>query len=139
MHKLSTIAKQFDIKRTELIEALIDHRILLDGHVNKRMGITYVDDRGVEILYKLLIDESSTKQKNDSKDIPPNAVMKEYEDYQNIEEKLRLSITELKNDILALDTEIQKKDNFLIDYMERLLEVNKMLVEYEENMLIDKL
>lgn len=142
MYKLSEIAENFNVERTEIIEALIDHRTLLDDHVEKKMGITYVDDRGIEILFKLLIAPSD---KNEVKDKPltKNKVNKynieEFKDYINIEEKLRLNISELKNDILALDTEIQKKDKFLIDYQEKLLEINRLLVKYEENLLLDHL
>lgn len=141
MYKLSEIAENFNVERTEIIEALIDHRTLLDDHVEKKMGITYVDDRGIEILYKLLIEPLKSKE---SKDEPlKNKINKynteEFKDYINIEEKLRLNISELKNDILALDTEIQKKDKFLIDYQEKLLEINRLLVKYEENLLLDNL
>lgn|SRR6056297_2157751 len=142
MYKLSEIAENFNVERTEIIEALIDHRTLLDDHVEKKMGITYVDDRGIEILYKLLIAPTNN---NDIKDKPlrKNKINKynteEFKDYINIEEKLRLNISELKNDILALDTEIQKKDKFLIDYQEKLLEINRLLVKYEENLLLDNL
>lgn len=140
MYKLSEIAENFNIERTEIIEALIDHRTLLDDHVDKKMGITYIDDRGIEILYKLLI-ASSDEGKNDK---PLNNSNKKYtteefKEYVNIEEKLRLNISELKNDILVLDTQIQKKDKFLIDYQEKLLDINKLLVKYEENLLLDNL
>ena len=140
MYKLSEIAENFNIERTEIIEALIDHRTLLDDHVDKKMGITYIDDRGIEILYKLLI-ASTDEGKNDK---PLNNRNKKYtteefKEYVNIEEKLRLNITELKNDILVLDTQIQKKDKFLIDYQEKLLDINKLLVKYEENLLLDNL
>jgi len=142
MYKLSEIAENFNVERTEIIEALIDHRTLLDDHVVKKMGITYVDDRGIEILYKLLIAPSNTKEIKD-KPLKKNKINKynteEFKDYINIEEKLRLNISELKNDILALDTEIQKKDKFLIDYQEKLLEINRLLVKYEENLLLDNL
>jgi hypothetical protein len=141
MYKLSEIAENFNVERTEIIEALIDHRTLLDDHVDKKMGITYVDDRGIEILYKLLIEPLKSQE---SKDDPlKNKITKynteEFKDYINIEEKLRLNISELKNDILALDTEIQKKDKFLMDYQEKLLEINRLLVKYEENLLLDNL
>ncbi len=142
MYKLSEIAENFNVERTEIIEALIDHRTLLDDHVEKKMGITYVDDRGIEILYKLLIEPLKVKE-NKNKPLKKNRISKynteEFKDYINIEEKLRLNITELKNDILALDTEIQKKDKFLIDYQEKLLEINRLLVKYEENLLLDNL
>lgn len=142
MYKLSEIAENFNVERTEIIEALIDQRTLLDDHVEKKMGITYVDDRGIEILYKLLI-EPSKENKNDENPLKRNSISKykteEFKDYINIEEKLRLNITELKNDILALDTDIQKKDKFLIDYQEKLLEINRRLVKYEENLLLDNL
>jgi hypothetical protein len=142
MYKLSEIAENFNMERTEIIEALIDHRTLLDNHVEKKMGITYVDDRGIEILYKLLIAPSKNNNQG-NKPLKENK-MKQYnteafKDYINIEEKLRLNISELKNDILALDTEIQKKDKFLIDYQEKLLEINRLLVKYEENLLLDNL
>jgi|GEM_PF-6018950 len=142
MYKLSEIAENFNVERTEIIEVLIDQRTLLDDHVEKKMGITYVDDRGIEILYKLLI-EPSKENKNDENPLKRNSISKykteEFKDYINIEEKLRLNITELKNDILALDTDIQKKDKFLIDYQEKLLEINRLLVKYEENLLLDNL
>ena len=142
MYKLSEIAENFNVERTEIIEALIDHRTLLDDHVVKKMGITHVDDRGIEILYKLLIaplkeiinDDKPLKKEKTSK-----YKTEEFKDYINLEEKLRLNISELKNDILALDTEIQKKDKFLIDYQEKLLEINRLLVKYEENLLLDNL
>jgi len=142
MYKLSEIAENFNVERTEIIEALIDHRTLLDDHVVKKMGITYVDDRGIEILYKLLIAPSNANEIQD-KPLKKNKISKynteEFKDYINIDEKLRLNISELKNDILALDTEIQKKDKFLIDYQEKLLEINRLLVKYEENLLLDNL
>lgn len=142
MYKLSEIAENFNRERTEIIEALIDHRTLLDDHVEKKMGITYVDDRGIEILYKLLIAPSKDSSSNDNP-LKKNTIRKykteEFKDFINIEEKLRLNITELKNDILALDTEIQKKDKLIIDYQEKLLEINRLLVKYEENLLLDNL
>lgn len=142
MYKLSEIAENFNRERTEIIEALIDHRTLLDDHVEKKMGITYVDDRGIEILYKLLIAPSKDNSNNDNP-LKKNTIRKykteEFKDFINIEEKLRLNITELKSDILALDTEIQKKDKLIIDYQEKLLEINRLLVKYEENLLLDNL
>lgn len=142
MYKLSEIAENFNVERTEIIEALIDHRTLLNDHVEKKMGITYVDDRGIEILYKLLI-APSRENINDDNPQNKNKISKykteEFKDFINIEEKLRLNISELKNDILALDTKIQKKDKFLIDYQEKLLEINRLLVKYEENLLLDNL
>jgi len=141
MYKLSEIAKNFNRERTEIIEALIDHRTLLDDHVKKKMGITYVDDRGIEILYKLLI-APSVENKNDNvlkKNKNSGYKTEEFKAYVNIEEKLRLNIAELKSDILDLDTDIQKKDKFLMDYQEKLLEINKLLVKYEENLLLENL
>lgn len=142
MYKLSEIAENFNVERTEIIEALINQRTLLDDHVEKKMGITYVDDRGIEILYKLLI-EPSKENTNDENPLKRNSISKykteEFKDYINIEEQLRLNIIELKNDIIALDTDIQKKDKFLIDYQEKLLEINRRLVKYEENLLLDNL
>jgi len=142
MYKLSEIAENFNKERTEIIEALIDHRTLLDDHVEKKMGITYVDDRGIEILYQLLIAPSKDNPMNDNP-LKKNTIKKykteEFKEFVNIEEKLRLNITELKNDILALDTEIQKKDKLTIDYQEKLLEINRLLVKYEENLLLDNL
>ena len=59
MYKLSEIAKKFNLERTILIEALIDNKLLLEGHTAKKLGITYVDDRGIEILYKLLLKKKN--------------------------------------------------------------------------------
>jgi len=134
MYKLSEIAEKFNLERTILIEALIDNKLLLEGHTNKKQGVTYVDDRGIEILYKLLLknqnslnEEFSNGKKN---------ILNEYKHLDKIEKKLKNDIINMKEQLFALDTEIQKKDEFLIDYQKKLLDINKMIVKYEENLLI---
>ncbi len=137
MYKLSEIAKKFNLERTILIEALIDNKLLLEGHTAKKLGITYVDDRGIEILYKLLLKKQnflSEKISDENKN-----VLDEYKDLNEIEIKIKNDIYKMKEKIFALDTEIQKKNEFLIDYQEKLLNVNKLIVKYEENLLIDDL
>jgi hypothetical protein len=137
MYKLSEIAKKFNLERTIIIEALIDNKLLLEVHTFKKSGITYVDDRGIEILYKLLLHGSNSNE-NDL-DFEKKNFLNDYKYLDDIEKKIKLNISKLKKDILALDTEIHKKDKFLIDYQEKLLKINKLLVKYEENLLIGDL
>lgn len=137
MYKLSEVAEKFNLERIIIIESLIDNKLLLDVHTFKRNGITYIDDRGIEILYKLLLDSSTSNEKK--MDSNKKNVLDEYKYLDDIEKKIKFNISKLKEDILALDTEIQKKDKFLIDYQEKLLKTNKVLVKYEENLLIGKL
>ncbi|MEA1975847.1 MAG: hypothetical protein U9N10_09990 [Bacillota bacterium] len=137
MYKLSEVAEKFNLERIIIIESLIDNKLLLDVHTFKRNGITYIDDRGIEILYKLLLDSSTSNEKK--MDSNKKNVLDEYKYLDDIEKKIKFNISKLKEDILALDTEIQKKDKFLIDYQEKLLKTNKALVKYEENLLIGKL
>jgi hypothetical protein len=134
MYKLSEIAKKFNLERTIIIEALIDNKLLLEVHTFKKSGITYIDDRGIEILYKLLLHVSNSNE-NDL-DFEKKNFLNDYKYLDDIEKKIKLNISGLKKDILALDIEIQKKDKFLIDYQEKLLKINKLLVKYEENLLI---
>ena len=137
MYKLSEVAEKFNLERTTIIESLIDNKLLLDVHTFKKNGITYIDDRGIEILYKLLLDGSTSNEKE--LDSNKKNVLDEYKYLDDIEKKIKFNISKLKEEILALDTEIQKKDKFLIDYQEKLLKINKALVKYEENLLIGKL
>jgi|LGVF01.1.fsa_nt_gb predicted nucleic acid-binding protein len=137
MYKLSEVAEKFNLERTTIIESLIDNKLLLDVHTFKKNGITYIDDRGIEILYKLLLDGSTSNEKK--LDSNKKNVLDEYKYLDDIGKKIKFNISKLKEDILALDTEIQKKDKFLIDYQDKLLKINKALVKYEENLLIGKL
>jgi len=137
MYKLSEIAEKFNLERTILIEALIDNKLLLEGHTVKKLGITYVDDRGIEILYKLLLNNQNSLSEKIS-DGKKN-VLNEYKHLNEMEIKIKNDIYSMKEKIFALDTEIQKKNEFLLDYQEKLLNINKMIVKYEENLLIDKI
>lgn len=142
MYKLSEIASKFKVDKVKIIEMLINKKELFDQHTKKKNGVTYMDDRGIEILYKLFFSNNQSKMKKDvsNQSNQQNDLLRvSRKKLLNIQLQLKNDIVELKDQLVKKDMELSKKDDMLKNYQEKLLKINREIVKLEENFLIDKL
>lgn len=121
MYRLSEIAEKFNLERAIIIETLMSRKLMFDNHIQKKMGITYVDDRGIEILYKLLLDSSYDNK--DENQISEEKISDEYKHFIEEENKIKKEISKLKNEIEILDNEINKENKKIIAYQKKNLKL----------------
>ncbi|MGM0380183.1 MAG: hypothetical protein ACQEQE_10590 [Bacillota bacterium] len=118
MYKLSEIANRFKIGKKVLIKELIENEKILKNHTKKENGLTYVDDKGIELLYNIFFKNEDLKKnkKEDNEDI----------------DKLNQKIKEYKLKILDLDSEIYQKNEILSEYQNKLLNINRKILNFNK-------
>ena len=127
MYKVSDVAEMIGVEKTEIFEKMISHKSLLDPNLSKVDGVTYFDDRGLEILRTLFSknrEETSHTERNDTK--PTKLVSKFERDREILYDKIDI----LRNELFNLDSELELKDDMILKYHVKLLEdmehINKL-------------
>ncbi|GAU75778.1 hypothetical protein [Fusibacter sp. 3D3] len=125
MYKVSEAADIIGVEKVEIFEKMITHKALLDPNISKQDGVTYFDERGLEILKTLFhtsldLNQSSTSDDMDHiKDVKQNKIKsRQDKEYDILRRKLEIITDELTN----LDQELEIKDELMAKYQFKLLE-----------------
>lgn len=121
MYKVSEVAEVIGVEKTEIFEKMITHKTLMDPNIHKKDGVTYFDERGLEILKTLFskdissspgeFDNFKLEQQNDS--IKKNRPLSKFErDRKILIDKMDI----LKNELMNLDMELKLKDEMILKY-----------------------
>jgi hypothetical protein len=109
------------VEKTEIFEKMITHKTLMDPNIHKKDGVTYFDERGLEILKTLFskdissspgeFDNFKLEQQNDS--IKKNRPLSKFErDRKILMDKMDI----LRNELMNLDMELKLKDEMILKY-----------------------
>ncbi len=127
VYKVSDVAEMIGVEKTEVFEKMISHKSLLDPNLSKIDGVTYFDDRGLEILRTLFSkhkDESSIIERAENK--PQKLVSKFERDREILYDKIDI----LRNELFNLDSELELKDDMILKYQVKITEdlesINKL-------------
>lgn len=125
MYKVSDAADIIGVEKVEIFEKMITHKALLDPNISKQEGVTYFDERGLEILKTLFHTntEHNPNVKNEEheglKEHKPNKIKsRQDKEYDILKRKIEIITNELAN----LDQELEMKDELLSKYQFKLLE-----------------
>lgn len=121
LYKVSEVAEVIGVEKTEIFEKMITHKTLMDPNIHKKDGVTYFDERGLEILKTLFskdissspgeLDNLKLEQQNDS--IKKNRPLSKFErDRKILIDKMDI----LKNELMNLDMELKLKDEMILKY-----------------------
>ena len=147
LFKISEISEMLGVEKTEIFEKMITHKELLDNNIKKVDGVTYFDERGVEILRMLLLKQETP---NDVAEVQEELLTEEakpkrsrmtskFDRERNIlYDKMEI----LKNELFNLDTQLEMKDEMILKYQTRILQdmdhINKLqytlMKKYEKSM-----
>ena len=138
MYKVSEAADIIGVEKVEIFEKMISHKALLDPNISKQDGVTYFDDRGLEIL-KTLFHASLEPNQNPSDDEVEgikevkNSKVKSRQDkeYDILKRKLEIITSELSN----LDQELEVKDEQVAKYQFKLLEDLEVISKLQYSLL----
>ncbi len=127
MHKISEVAELLLVEKTEIFAKLISHKSLLEPNIKKIDGVTYFDQRGVEILKTLLnkptsIDEQPpVAEEAEVEVLSEEPVRKQPLTRYEKERKVYMDQIEiLKAELVRLDDELAVKDALIEDYQDKL-------------------
>jgi hypothetical protein len=121
LYKVSEVAEVIGVEKTEIFEKMITHKTLMDPNIHKKDGVTYFDERGLEILKTLFskdissspgeFDNFKLEQQNDS--IKKNRPLSKFErDRKILMDKMDI----LRNELMNLDMELKLKDEMILKY-----------------------
>ncbi len=127
MHKISEVAELLLVEKTEIFAKLISHKSLLEPNIKKIDGVTYFDQRGVEILKTLLNKPASMEEQPpvpeeaEAEVLSEEPVRKQPLTRYEKERKVYMDQIEiLKAELLRLDEELAVKDALIEDYQDKL-------------------
>lgn len=138
MYKVSEAADIIGVEKVEIFEKMITHKALLDPNISKQDGVTYFDERGLEILKTLF--HTNLEQNQDSvsedmdyiKEAKPNKIKsRQDKEYDILKRKLEIITDELMN----LDQELEVKDELVAKYQFKLLEDLDMISKLQYGLL----
>lgn len=143
MYKIGEVADLLSVEKTDIFAKMISHKSLLESNIKKVDGVTYFDQRGVEILKTLLIksesctDEIITLDEEDTSveeytEIGKTSILSKFEKDRNV---LLEQIDILKSELSKLDEELALKDNLLLGYQMKISEDLELLGKYQLQML----
>ncbi|MGX8796516.1 hypothetical protein ACR6HW_10630 [Fusibacter sp. JL298sf-3] len=127
MYKISEVAELLLVEKTEIFAKLISHKSLLEPNIKKIDGVTYFDQRGVEILKTLLNKPASMEEQPpvpeeaEAEVLSEEPVRKQPLTRYEKERKVYMDQIEiLKAELLRLDEELAVKDALIEDYQDKL-------------------
>lgn len=145
MYKLSDVAKKLNIEKILIFEMLLTKGEYLKGNIEKKSGVTYLSDDGVEIIRKIINGEN-LGEKFKYKDGELKEESKGDLNRVNHEEKIiDREPNSIEEDILETNknvTEIDKSD-FLDENLgkkinDTILNKTQETIEYKKNHFIDR-
>ncbi len=121
MYKVSEVAELIGVEKTEIFEKMITHKTLIDPNIHKKDGVTYFDERGLEILKTLFSKDisSSPGEFNSFKSEQSIDPAKKNRPLSKFERDRKILIDKmdiLKNELMNLDMELKLKDEMIIKY-----------------------
>ena len=138
MYKVSEAADLIGVEKVEIFEKMITHKALLDPNISKQDGVTYFDERGLEILKTLFHTSLEQNQDLDSEEMDsvkegkPNKIKtRQDKEYDILKRKLKILTDELTN----LDQELEVKDELVTKYQFKLLEDLDMISKLQYGLL----
>lgn len=122
MYKVSDVSELIGVEKTEVFEKMITHRALLESHIHKEDGVTYFNERGLEVLKTLFGIEIDQNDKSvvkalAKKDFASNEVRQD-RDRKILLDKISILINEMDN----LDRELSLKDKMIEQYQQKIAE-----------------
>lgn len=146
LYKIGDVAELLKVEKTDIFAKLISHKSLLEPNIKKVEGVTYFEERGLEVLKTLFYkkDKESIKESvdarkslDDSFSTEHKKTLSKYEREKNI---LYDQIEILNNELTKLDMEIELKDQMLLSFHEKLLEDLEILSKFQNHLLknVDK-
>lgn len=140
LYKVSEVAEVIGVEKTEIFEKMITHKTLMDPNIHKKDGVTYFDERGLEILKTLFSKDISgssgefvnfkSEQQNDS--IKKNRPLSKFErDRKILIDKMDI----LKNELMNLDMELKLKDDMILKYQVKVNEDIEALNRFQYSLL----
>jgi len=138
MYKVSEAADLIGVEKVEIFEKMITHKALLDPNISKQDGVTYFDERGLEILKTLFHTsleqnlDSDSEEMDPVKEAKPNKIKtRQDKEYDILKRKLEILTDELTN----LDQELEVKDELVTKYQFKLLEDLDMISKLQYGLL----
>lgn len=146
MYKVSEVADLLSVEKTDIFEKMISHKALLEPNIKKIDGVTYFDQRGLEILKTLLLKNDISLEVVEDKSKMVEKTFDLGETSENMKsstpskfEKNRKSFLEqieiLKSELLKLDEEIALKDDLILGYQQKIFEDLDLIGKYQQQML----
>lgn len=146
MYKVSEVADLLSVEKTDIFEKMISHKALLEPNIKKIDGVTYFDQRGLEILKTLLLKNDLNADSFEDKGKTTDVTFESAEGHELSKklapskfEKNRRSFLEqieiLKSEILKLDEEIALKDELILGYHQKNFEDLELIGKYQQQML----
>ena len=147
MFKVGEVSELLGVEKTEVFEKMISHKELLDHNIKKIDGVTYFDERGLEILRMLLSKQevpadvpiAAEDSLSDQGSPKRSRMISKFDRERNI---LYDKIEILKSELFSLDTQLEMKDEMILKYQARVVEdldqINKLqyilMKKYEKSM-----
>lgn len=129
MYKVSEVAEILGVEKTEVFEKLISHKSLIDPNLFKIDGVTYFDDRGLEILKTLFSKQSDISSVN-SHEKTDMKLSKSISKFDRERDVLYDQVEILRNELVNLDSELELKDDIVRKYQIKMMEemdlINKL-------------
>ncbi len=125
MYKVSEAADIIGVEKVDIFEKMITHKALLDPNITKQDGVTYFDDRGLEILKTLFHTtlEIGSDLQRETEESPKELKVNKPKTRQDKEyEILKKKIDILTNELNNLDRELNVKDELIGKYQFKMLE-----------------
>lgn len=146
MYKVSEVAELLSVEKTDIFEKMISHKALLEPNIKKIDGVTYFDQRGLEILKTLLLKNDVNTDSYEDKGKTGEVSLEGGEGHDGAKnvpsskfEKNRKSFLEqidiLKSELLKLDEEMALKDDLILGYQQKNFEDLELIGKYQQQML----
>lgn len=138
LYKVSEAAEIIGVEKVDIFEKMITHKSLLDAMIKKQDGVTYFDERAIDVLKTLFfggqVSNSQMESNDDLGEVnePKNdiKVVKMKSKFEKDREILYDKIEILKNELFNLDTELEMKDEMIHKYQRKMIEdmeqINKL-------------
>ena len=121
MYKVSDVSSMLGVEKTEIIAKMISHKHLLESNIEKLEGVTYFNDKALDILrtlFNIKVSEQDQVEKDYLEPVRSKQLSRHDKEYNVIKDKISI----LANELNHLDEELLLKDQLIQKYHEKLLE-----------------
>ena len=128
MYKLSEVAKKLKVEKVLLFEMLLTKGEYLDKHIKKEHGVTYLSDKGIEIMGKIIsgqeieiVKEDEIEKSEDKSDIialeeESNNIDLHTNTYTPSEENMSLEEDNTKDNFLSNKKNQEKSESKISEF-----------------------
>jgi len=121
MYKVSEVADIIGVEKVAIVEKMITHKTILDESIKKVDGVTYFDERGIDVLRTLFngntLHNYPAENHEKSDEIEKSKIKSKFDREREI---LYNQINILQNEIVNLDQELEYKDEIIKTYIEKI-------------------